>query len=169
MPPDAKGSAAGLDQGRRKLLLGLSWSGLGLLLAAFGAAAARFFWPQVSNRPDRSVRAGFPEEYRPGQVVHFPGQKLFVARDEQGFFSLSARCTHLGCMVVWNRDHRLFLCPCHGGKFDAEGRNIEGPPPRPLDLLAIGLDEDGALVVDPDRIVRRSNGSAPHFQPGAAS
>ena len=156
-----------LKQGRRKFLLRLSWSGLGLFAATLSAAVLNFFWPRVPGRPIRTVQVGFPEDYQPGQVVYHRGRKLFIVRDAIGFYSLSARCTHLGCMVVWNRDHRMFLCPCHGGKFDAEGRNVEGPPPRPLDLLAIGLADNGSLVVDPDSIVKREQGPVPHFRPEA--
>jgi cytochrome b6-f complex iron-sulfur subunit len=151
---------------RRRFLLGISWTGLGLCLTTFSAAVLRFFWPRVSSRPVRSIQVGFPDDFRPGQVVYNRSQKLFIVRDEKGFLSLSARCTHLGCMVVWNRDHRMFLCPCHGGKFDAEGRNVEGPPPRPLDLLALRLDDGGFLVVDQDIIIKRGKGPAPRFRPG---
>jgi cytochrome b6-f complex iron-sulfur subunit len=154
-----------LKQGRRRFLLRLSWAGLSLFLATFLAAVLKFFWPRVSSRPARSVQVGFPDDYRPGQVVYHRGQKLFIVRDEKGFLSLSARCTHLGCMVVWNRDHSMFLCPCHGGKYDAEGRNVEGPPPRPLNLLALRLDDNGLLVVDQDIIIKRGKDPAPRFRP----
>jgi len=157
---------SGLEQGRRKFLLRLSWTGFGLFLTTFSAAVLNFFWPRVSGRPARSVQVGFPDDYRPGQVAYHRGRKLFIVRDEEGFLSLSARCTHLGCMVVWNRDHHMFLCPCHGGKFDAEGRNVEGPPPRPLDLLALRLDDNGFLVVDQDIILIRGKGPVPRFRPG---
>jgi cytochrome b6-f complex iron-sulfur subunit len=160
-------SASELKQGRRRFLLRLSWTGLGLFLTTFLTAVLNFFWPRVSSRPTRSFPVGFPEDYQPGQVVYYPGRKLFVVRDEKGFYSLSARCTHLGCMVVWNRDHRMFLCPCHGGKYDAEGRNVEGPPPRPLDLLALRLGDNGSLVVDPDIIIKRRRRPAPRLRPDA--
>ena len=153
---------------RRNFLLKLSWTGLGLYLTTFAAAVLRFFWPQVSSRPDRSVQVGLPYDYQPGQVVYLRGRKLFIVRDDKGFFSLSARCTHLGCMVVWNRDHSMFLCPCHGGKYDAEGLNVEGPPPRPLDVLALRVDDDGYLVVDQDTIIKRQKGAVPHFKPETA-
>ena len=164
MFPDPNASATEPTQGRRKFLLKLSWTGLSIILTAFSAAVLKFFWPRVSNRPDSSVQVGFPDDYRPGQVVYLPGRKLFIARDEKGFLAVSARCTHLGCLVVWNRDHQMFLCPCHGGKYDAEGRNVEGPPPRPLDLYALRIDENGFLVVDEDIVLKRGKGPAPRFQ-----
>jgi len=150
MPPDAAPRAAEFNKSRRRFLLRLSWSGLILYLGVFLAAVLRFIWPRVSSRPAMSVQVGLPDDYRPGDVVYLRGLKLFIIRDEKGFYSLSARCTHLGCLVVWNPDHYLFLCPCHGGKFDFEGRNVEGPPHRPLDVFALRLDNNGYLVVDQD-------------------
>jgi cytochrome b6-f complex iron-sulfur subunit len=169
MSHNTRASTTDLKPGRRGFLLRLSWTGLSLFLAAFLSAVLKFFWPRVSSRPARSVQVGFPDDYRPGQVVYHPGRKLFIVRDDTGFLSLSARCTHLGCMVVWNRDHNMFLCPCHGGKFDAEGRNVEGPPPRPLNLLALRLDDSGLLVVDQDIVLKRRKGTAPRFQPETMS
>ncbi len=151
---------------RRRFLLWLSWSGLSLYLATLLAVVLRFIWPRVSSRPPMSVQVGFPDDYGLGEVVYHRGKKLFVVRDEKGFLSVSARCTHLGCMVVWNRDYHMFLCPCHGGKFDIEGRNVEGPPPRPLDAFSLRLDDNGYLVVDQEIIMKREKGSAPRFQPG---
>lgn len=155
-------------QGRRKFLLRLSWTGLSLAFATFLAAIISFVRPRVSDRPAVSVQVGFPDDYRPGQVVYHSGRKLFIVRDEKGFLSISAVCTHLGCIVVWNGDHNMFLCPCHGGKFDAEGINVAGPPPRPLDLFAIRLDDNGSLVVDQDMMIKRVKGPAPRFQSGNA-
>jgi cytochrome b6-f complex iron-sulfur subunit len=167
MSLNANTSASPPKQGRRKFLLNLSWTGLSLFGAALSAAVVKFFWPRVSSRPARSLQVGFPDDYQPGQVVYHRGHKLFIVHDEKGFLSLSARCTHLGCMVVWNRDHQMFLCPCHGGKYDAEGRNVEGPPPRPLDLLSLRLDDNGFLVVDQDIIIKRGKSPAPRFRPEA--
>ena len=167
MSLETNSSASELKQGRRRFLLGLSWSGLGLFLTTFLPAVLNFFWPRVSSRPASSFQVGFPDDYKLGQVAYIRGRNIFIVRNEKGFLALSARCTHLGCMVVWNRDHRIFLCPCHGGKYDAEGRNIEGPPPRSLDQLALRLDDNGFLVVDQDIILKRGKDSAPRYWPGA--
>jgi cytochrome b6-f complex iron-sulfur subunit len=151
---------------RRRFLLRFSWTGLGLFFVTFLAGILRFIWPRVSNRTEMSIQVGFPDDYQPGQTFYHRGRKLFIVRDEKGFLSISARCTHLGCLVVWNMDHRMFLCPCHGGKYDADGKNVEGPPPRPLDLFALRLDDNGFLVVDQDSIIKRTKDAAPRFRPG---
>jgi Rieske Fe-S protein len=54
---------------------------------------------------------------------------------EQDVTVLSSLCPHLGCLVNWRPAGAQFFCPCHGGVFDADGRNVAGPPPRPLDAL----------------------------------
>ncbi|HXW85403.1 MAG TPA: ubiquinol-cytochrome c reductase iron-sulfur subunit [Candidatus Binataceae bacterium] len=48
------------------------------------------------------------------------------------FIALAMNCTHLGCPVRWLPDASLFMCPCHGGVYYADGRVAGGPPPRPL-------------------------------------
>jgi glycine/D-amino acid oxidase-like deaminating enzyme/nitrite reductase/ring-hydroxylating ferredoxin subunit len=81
---------------------------------------------------------GSVEEIRPGQgalVRHGLG-KLAVYRDEEGqLHSLSAVCTHLGCIVHWNSLEGTWDCPCHGSRFGTDGRVLNGPaaaglPPR---------------------------------------
>jgi cytochrome b6-f complex iron-sulfur subunit len=58
------------------------------------------------------------------------------------FVALSAVCTHLGCVVAWQEQAGEFLCPCHGGRFSAAGQVLGGPPPAPLETLAVELDGD---------------------------
>jgi glycine/D-amino acid oxidase-like deaminating enzyme/nitrite reductase/ring-hydroxylating ferredoxin subunit len=79
-------------------------------------------------------------EIAPGQgaVVSLDGETLAVSRDGHGALcAVSAACTHMGCIVHWNEAERTWDCPCHGGRYAADGRVIEGPPladlkPRPL-------------------------------------
>ncbi|MGH9488845.1 MAG: ubiquinol-cytochrome c reductase iron-sulfur subunit [Terriglobales bacterium] len=52
--------------------------------------------------------------------------------DEENFIAFSVDCTHLGCPVRWLPSANLFMCPCHGGVFYANGTVASGPPPRPL-------------------------------------
>jgi menaquinol-cytochrome c reductase iron-sulfur subunit len=52
--------------------------------------------------------------------------------NEKDFIAFSVDCTHLGCPVRWLPGANLFMCPCHGGVFYADGTVASGPPPRPL-------------------------------------
>ena len=91
-------------------------------------AGLRFFGDRLSKR------AGVEEiPSGEGRVVGTGRGQRAVYRDEQGaLHHMSARCTHLGCIVNWNRGDRTWDCPCHGGRYGPHGEVIEGPPLRPL-------------------------------------
>ena len=60
--------------------------------------------------------------------------------------ALSNRCTHLSCRVTWHEDRREYVCPCHDGYFDAVGKVVSGPPPRPLDPFQSKV-ENGQIMI----------------------
>jgi Rieske Fe-S protein len=68
------------------------------------------------------------------RVLQVDGQKLAVHRDEEGSLAaVSAVCTHMGCLVEWNRAERTWDCPCHGSRFDRDGHVLQGPAKRDLE------------------------------------
>ncbi|MGW7348469.1 FAD-dependent oxidoreductase [Streptomyces sp. NPDC054854] len=76
------------------------------------------------------------EEIQPGSgaVVRVAGHRCAVYRDAQGAaHSVSARCTHLGCIVHFNDAERAWECPCHGSRFATDGTVLQGPATRPLE------------------------------------
>jgi menaquinol-cytochrome c reductase iron-sulfur subunit len=66
--------------------------------------------------------------------------------DANTFTAFSVHCTHLGCPVNWRPDSSLFLCPCHGGVYYADGSVAGGPPPRGLFEHAVRV-QDGAVEI----------------------
>jgi glycine/D-amino acid oxidase-like deaminating enzyme/nitrite reductase/ring-hydroxylating ferredoxin subunit len=89
--------------------------------------ALRFF----GDRLKRSSSAGLARGE--GRLVRDGLGQAAVYRDEEGrLHELSARCTHLGCIVSWNSAERTWDCPCHGSRFDHRGRVIQGPAVEPL-------------------------------------
>lgn len=90
-----------------------------------------------------------PAAYKPGTGVLFRfGRKpaLLLRRPDGAFVALLATCSHLGCTVQYQPDKDRIFCACHGGQYDPNtGKNVAGPPPRPLAALVV--DDKGDKVV----------------------
>ena len=68
-----------------------------------------------------------------GKIVGRPGDQVAAYRDPQGrVHAISARCTHLGCIVAWNPAETSWDCPCHGSRFSVDGEILQGPAVRGL-------------------------------------
>lgn len=119
-------------------------------VAALGTAAFSYQYlsPNVLYEPSPVVDAGKPDHYPPDSVTLDPATAIYVVRTAEGFFALSAICTHLGCMTAYKPELGIIACPCHGSKFTTDGVKIEGPAPRPLPWLRMWLSDDGNLMVD---------------------
>ncbi|MFE9309936.1 FAD-dependent oxidoreductase [Streptomyces sp. NPDC020792] len=73
-----------------------------------------------------------------GAVVRVKGRQCAVHRDEQGRLqAVSARCTHLGCIVSFNSAEQAWECPCHGSRFAPDGQILQGPAVHPLERREI--------------------------------
>lgn len=73
-----------------------------------------------------------------GRVVEIGGDKLAVYRDDANqLHAVSPVCTHLKCIVHWNRAERSWDCPCHGSRFSYDGDVLEGPAMAPLERRAV--------------------------------
>lgn len=133
----------------RRRLIGYTW--IGAILVVIGeliAGTFAFLWPKrEETKGEKILIAGKASDFKVGEIVYFRKERVFVQRLDEGFIAFSAVCTHLRCIVNWNEVKKVFECPCHGAKFNRTGEVLEGPPPRPLDLLKIQLVED-KLVVD---------------------
>ena len=62
-------------------------------------------------------------------------RRVVVGKEKGEWLVFSTECTHVGCGVTWSAEKRQFLCPCHGGVFNADGTVHTPPPTRPLPRL----------------------------------
>jgi cytochrome b6-f complex iron-sulfur subunit len=142
------------DLSRRQFFVKL---GVGSLVVA-GAGTALFAYqylsPNVLYEASPVVNAGRPDQYPPDSVTLDPATGIYIVRASEGFYSLSAVCTHLGCLTAWKPDLNMIACPCHGSKFRRDGTKIEGPAPKPLPWLRVWLSDEGDLMVDRSTVIK---------------
>lgn len=126
--------------------------GTGLL-----ASAASFLYPilkylvppKLPDLGNDAVLAAKLSELKPNtaKIFHFgtrPGILVETAPNE--YRAMSATCTHLGCTVQYRPDLREIWCACHNGMYDLNGRNVSGPPPRPLEVFDVQVRGDEIYV-----------------------
>jgi menaquinol-cytochrome c reductase iron-sulfur subunit len=121
-------------------------AGVVVALPAIGFAVAPLFEEEGDFWQTVGPAGDFTQEYKAVVVLAVPDigeagkSTAYVRRgrpdlneDENGFIAISTRCAHLGCPVRFVQSAGNFICPCHGGVYDFEGKVIGGPPVRPLD------------------------------------
>jgi len=183
-PPPPKPNKPGIGDALRKILSGpddtdeskqiarrrrfVMASVLGFLGVNF-VMFLRFFLPRALYEPKTNFTIGYPSDFGFGVDTKFQNQyRIWVVRNTEGIFVISAICTHLGCTPDWKASENKFKCPCHGSGYDPEGVNFEGPAPRPMDRAHVELDPEGKIVVDLSRLFRWPKGERSQFNdPGA--
>jgi menaquinol-cytochrome c reductase iron-sulfur subunit len=120
--------------------------------------------PLIEQEPSDWRDVGLVENFQIGQTVEvayddpaplpWAGQTARTAvwlrrSSETDFTAFNVNCTHLGCPVNWRADAELFLCPCHGGVYYADGSVAGGPPPKPLTRVEVRVTADHRVQVLP--------------------
>lgn len=136
---------------RRRFLNGILAGGfIGWLGTLFYPVISFLKPPRVDGPAVRSVNAGAAADLAPnsGRIVRFGRKPVILIRTESGDVrAFSAVCTHLDCTVQYRDDLRHIWCACHNGHYDLTGKNIAGPPPRPLAPYDATLSPDGEIIV----------------------
>jgi cytochrome b6-f complex iron-sulfur subunit len=155
------GAEATRERISRRTLLGLGWFGFLISIVGPLFANVRFLFPNVVYEPPARFKISRPEDYPVGSVTFIEKQRVFIFHEPEGFRVISAICTHLRCTVNSFEppdDHypvEHAHCPCHGSVFARkDGRVLQGPAPRPLEIYLIDRAPDGRLAVDTGKKVR---------------
>ncbi len=138
-----------MDISSRRKFLTVS---LAALATAAGGATLyplfRYLAPSRSAESGQKITlqlADIPE----GGAKYFElnGTAAVLVKSKSGSLAaFSAVCTHLGCIVQWQKGQDQFLCPCHGGLFSVAGAVLAGPPPKPLEKLPFVVSGDSIVV-----------------------
>jgi Rieske Fe-S protein len=133
------------DPSRRRFLNALLGTSAGTLLLSVLYPILRYVSPpRIPEASTAQVEAGpvnDPELLEKGfKIVRFGAEPVIVVRvAEADIRAFSATCTHLECIVGYKKDRERIWCNCHNGQYDLNGRNVAGPPPRPLSPFKVDL------------------------------
>ena len=128
-----------------------------LLGGGFLATAVAFIYPvlrylvppKASDLGSDAVVAGRVGDLKPnsGKIFRFGNRPGLLIRTANGEYrAMSATCTHLSCTVQYRDDLREVWCACHNGKYNLDGRNVSGPPPRPLEPFDVQVKGEEIFV-----------------------
>jgi cytochrome b6-f complex iron-sulfur subunit len=79
-------------------------------------------------------------------IIFRDSPAVIINRSDKGFIALSRVCTHLGCLVEYDRGKQRLICPCHAGNFDLEGNVLSGPPPKSLTAIPLRIDGENIII-----------------------
>ena len=126
-------------------------TGVVATIASFIYPAIRYVIPPpVSEASNLSVVAAKVGELKDndGKVFKFGSTPAILIHIPGGDYrAFTAVCTHLGCTVQYRADLHEIWCPCHNGIYDLQGRNVSGPPPRPLAQYQVHIQGEDVVVV----------------------
>lgn len=136
---------------RRRFLDAFLGSSVTALMASIFYPLIRFMSPpRLPEATGNRVLAGKVSE------MSQTGWKIFPFGSEAGILvmtapgqyrAMSATCTHLACTVQFESSSKRIWCACHNGWYDLEGRNVDGPPPRPLTAYSVQVVGEDIFVV----------------------
>jgi len=126
---------ASARRGFVNLLLG---GGIGAMMVSVFYPVIRYLIPPQSGEPTTAnvTLPWKPSEIRTnsGRIFRFGSQPGILVRTPGGELrAFSAVCTHLNCTVQYRDEKQDIWCACHNGVYDLNGKNVSGPPPRPLE------------------------------------
>jgi len=130
---------------RRRFLNWFLGTSVGALFASVAYPVVRFVSPpDVPESTTNQVDAGpisDPDLLEKGyKILRFGDEPVILIRAGEGDYrAFSATCTHLQCIVEYRKPEHVIWCNCHNGQYDLTGRNIAGPPPRPLTPFNVHL------------------------------
>ncbi len=128
-------------------LLGTSLSGV--IVSIFYPVIKFLIPPSVAEAPTTNVVAAKVGEVpaNTGKIFKFGSKPCILVNAPDGCLkAFSATCTHLDCIVQYRPDMQNIWCACHNGRYDLNGKNIAGPPPRPLEQLEVRIRGDEVIA-----------------------
>ena len=168
------------DMPRRSTMNAILVGAVGVSTLGLAVPYLAFFVPNTGGGGSGGITAkdalgddvtvdGWKSSHGPGArelVQGLKGDATYLILDDQknlADFALNAVCTHLGCVVPWNKAENKFMCPCHGSQYNKEGKVVRGPAPLSLALAHVETT-DGKVTLKPWTETDFRTGEAPWWK-----
>ena len=135
---------------RRQILNWFLGTSIGALIVSVIYPVMRYMTPpKITEAATNQIEAGEvndPQLLERGyKIVRFGAEPVILVKAaDNDFRAFSATCTHLDCIVGFQKEQTRIYCNCHGGCYDLQGRNVSGPPPRPLTPYKVNIVAKGS-------------------------
>ena len=127
----------------------LTFGGLGVFAAVIYPIISYLVPPKSAEPNVSTVKAGSASEFplNSSKIIKFGRRPVILIQLERGDFkAFDATCTHLDCIVQYKSDTKQIWCACHNGLYDLKGRNVSGPPPKPLTEMTVKVIKDEIII-----------------------
>ncbi|MFI5175170.1 MAG: ubiquinol-cytochrome c reductase iron-sulfur subunit [Terriglobia bacterium] len=139
-----------IETPRRSFLSFLLSTSIGASIVAIFYPVLKYLTPPKTGEPATAsvvIAKGNELKSNSGQIFKFGSKPGILVRTPDGEFrAFSAICTHLECTVQYKKETSQIWCACHNGIYDLSGRNVSGPPPRPLETFKVNLRGEDVVV-----------------------
>ncbi len=137
---------------RRRVIHLMLSTGFGAMLLSIAYPILKFLVPpRIAEPSTASVEVPWKAaelKANSGRIFKFGNQPGILIRTPAGDLrAFTAVCTHLACTVQYREDMQMIWCACHNGHYDLFGKNVAGPPPRPLEPYKVQVAADGKILV----------------------
>jgi len=144
--------STGVDKSKRSTLNWLLGATFFAWIAGVFALLIRYLIPPSKSMSQNTLSLGKKDDIKKEKRYNADSNSLFfsfkgkpailIELPGSEYKAFSAECTHLNCIVEYQAKKKSFFCNCHGGKFDLNGKNIAGPPPKPLEEYLVTVKND---------------------------
>lgn len=136
-----------IEPSRRDFINYAMWGTMGVI-AIFGFyPVAKYLVPPTKRNTGKQNLGNLNLAEGESKKVVYGEMPVLIIKTPNKLVAYNAFCTHLNCIVNWDKQSGKIKCPCHGGVYDCDGNVVAGPPPKPLAKVAVLQNDKGEVLL----------------------
>ncbi len=135
---------------RRRVIVATSGLVAAVLAPWLGRTSKTLAETKPPGKPTPKPVPGFQPVVGPASILDKHGKvltdKVLIVRNKEQLVAVSPLCNHRNCVVDWQADKQVFVCPCHGSEFGTDGAILKGPADKPLTAYDVKIEENRFFI-----------------------